>query len=117
MSAHRLLFPLRQGCRIHGPDCQTPWGYDRAHTDSARPYTLDELAGRDDGPHFYAYPDGEAYERAWALWRAFVRDSRLTGPEMDAVVSVQLDLAERRGKISAGDAVMVREAYLGLGRE
>jgi hypothetical protein len=48
-------------CRIHGPGCSTPWGYDRDHTDSDRPYTLDELAIRQSVPHFYAYPTSEDY--------------------------------------------------------
>jgi hypothetical protein len=105
----RLLYP---GCRLHGPGCQTPWGYDRAHTDSQRPYTLDELAVRDAGPHFFAYPDGQAYESAWRLWVALRRDGRLTGAERDAAVLARLELAERRGDVDAAGAAMVRWAYL-----
>jgi hypothetical protein len=57
------------------------WGYDRAHTDSRFPYTLDELAERTEGPHRYAYPTADAYSEGWALWRALRRDSGLTDLE------------------------------------
>ncbi len=70
-------------CRIHGPGCAVPWGYDREHTDSDQPYTLAELAGRQDCPHFYAYPSCEDYLEGWNLWRALRRDGRLTAVEAD----------------------------------
>jgi hypothetical protein len=70
--------PPRTGCRLHGPDCLIAWGYDPAHTDSRRPYTLDELAERTAGPHRYAYPTADAYREGWALWRALRRDSEPT---------------------------------------
>lgn len=43
-------------CRIHGPACSTPWGYDEAHTDQRHPYTIEQLAapGRA-APHRFAY--------------------------------------------------------------
>lgn len=70
-------------CRIHGPGCGVPWGYDRDHTDSDLPYTLAELAERTDCPHFYAYPTSEDYLEGWNLWRALRRDDRLSGAEAD----------------------------------
>lgn len=73
-------------CRIHGAGCSAPWGWDRDHTDSERPYTVDELAVRVDGPHFFAYPDADEYEAGWRLWRALRQDGRLNAAE-DAVRS------------------------------
>ncbi|MET9517386.1 hypothetical protein [Streptomyces sp. NPDC002994] len=78
------------GCRKHGPRCQVPWGYDEAHTDSARPYTLDELAEREAGPHRYAYPTVTEYEQAFYLWRALRVDARLAKAEQDAKDQVML---------------------------
>lgn len=69
---------------MHGPGCHKSWGYDPPHTDSVRPYTLDELEGREEGPHRYAYPTTEAYLEGWYLWRALRRDSRLTAGERQA---------------------------------
>lgn len=77
-------------CRLHGSGCAVAWGYDQAHTDSARPYTLEELADREDGPHYFAYPDTAAYEAAWHAWRALRRDSRLTAEEANAADGVRL---------------------------
>lgn len=68
-------------CRIHGPACRIPWGWDHDHTDSPRPYTLDELEARQDPPHFFAYPTYEEYERGFYLWRAIFRDGRLNAEE------------------------------------
>lgn len=81
---------FRTGCRIHGAGCRVPWGYDEAHTDSSRPYTLDELAERPDAPHRYAYPTVRDYERGFYLWRALQVDARLTRAERDAQDSVLL---------------------------
>lgn len=72
-------FPPR--CRLHGPGCSTQWGWDEAHTDSPRPYTLDELEHRQDDPHLYAYPDVDAHLAGWHLWRALRRDGRLNEEE------------------------------------
>jgi hypothetical protein len=58
--------------------CPVPVGWDRAHSDTLRPYTLDELAARADGPHFHAYPGVEEYQAGWRLWRALRIESRLT---------------------------------------
>lgn len=68
-------------CRLHGPGCAVPWGYDPAHTDSPRPYTLAELQARPEPPHRYAYPDVEAYRQGFYLWRALLRDGRLNEAE------------------------------------
>lgn len=65
-------------CRLHGEPCRTRWGWDREHTDSPRPYTLDELAARPDNPHFYAYPMSEEYQAGWRLWRALRLEGHLT---------------------------------------
>lgn len=72
-------FPPR--CRLHGSGCSTPWGYDEDHTDSARPYTLDQLEHRLDAPHRYAYPDLDGYTAGFYLWRALRRDGRLNEEE------------------------------------
>lgn len=82
--------PFAPGCRKHGPGCSIPWGYDPEHTDSPRPYSVDELAERGDGPHRYAYPSHDAHLYGWNLWKALRRDSRLTSDERDAVDSVRL---------------------------
>lgn len=74
-------------CRLHGPRCSTPWGYDRAHTDSPRPYTPDELAARyacGNPPHRYAYASTADYVQGWELWRAIGRDGRLNPDEGQA---------------------------------
>jgi hypothetical protein len=67
------------------------WGYDPAHTDSRRPYTLDELAERTEGPHRYAYPTLGAYSEGWARWRVLRRDSEPT--YLERLVSVATRLA------------------------
>ncbi|MEU0941078.1 hypothetical protein [Embleya sp. NPDC005971] len=64
------------GCRLHGPTCDTPWGYDEQHTDQSYPYTLDQLAERDSCPHRYAYPTCEEYVEGFRLWRAIFWDGR-----------------------------------------
>lgn len=79
-------------CRIHGRCCRTTWGWDPEHTDSARPYTLDELARRSDGPHRYAYASPEEYVLAWYTWRALRRDARLNAEE----ARVHWELVEER---------------------
>ncbi|MBB4931876.1 hypothetical protein F4561_002696 [Lipingzhangella halophila] len=78
-------------CRLHGPRCRTPWGYDPAHTDSARPYTDAELAARAEAPHRYAYGPIEDYYFGFYLWRAFRRDDRPTWDEMQAKLEVMAD--------------------------
>lgn len=77
-------------CRKHGRGCSVAWGYDQDHTDTDRPYTLDELADRQDGPHFCAYPSHDEYVAGWQLWKALRRDSRLATAERDAADSVRL---------------------------
>lgn len=77
-------------CRKHGRGCAIRWGYDREHTDTDRPYTVDELADRDEGPHFYAYPSHDDYVAGWTLWKALLRDSRPTAAEQDAADSARL---------------------------
>lgn len=78
------------GCRLHGEACRIPWGYDAAHTDSPRPYSVDELAVREVGPHRFAYTTVGEYEQAFYLWRALRRDARLNSTEQDAADSVRL---------------------------
>jgi hypothetical protein len=68
-------------CRVHGAGCGVPWGYDEAHTDQAYPYTVEQLATRTHGLHYYAYPDHEAYLEGWKLWLALRRDHRLNRDE------------------------------------
>ena len=77
-------------CRKHGRGCAIRWGYDQDHSDTDRPYTLDELADRSDGPHFYAYPSHDEYVAGWQLWKALLRDSRPTTAEQDAADSARL---------------------------
>lgn len=72
-------------CRAGHPNCCVPWGYDEAHTDSDRPYTLDELAERETAPHRYAYPTLDEYLYGFKLWRSLRRDARLTYAENDIV--------------------------------
>jgi hypothetical protein len=71
-----VLAGPRFGCRRHGERCNVPWGYDEAHTDQRYPYSLEQLVGRTDSPHRYAYPDETAYMQGWLLWRALARDGR-----------------------------------------
>ncbi|WP_086685857.1 hypothetical protein [Streptomyces pseudogriseolus] len=78
-------------CRLHGRTCSVPWGYDRSHTDSTRPYTVHELADRFEGPHRYAYPTADAYEEGFALWRALRRDGEST--YLEGMVSLAVRLA------------------------
>lgn len=73
------LFPPR--CRKHGEGCAIPWGYDRDHTDSDRPYSVAELGDRLEAPHRYAYPTVREYEQGFHIWRAMRRDDRLTWDE------------------------------------
>jgi len=68
-------------CRLHGRRCTIPWGWDPAHTDSPRPYTLEELETRQECPHFYAYPDEQAYLLGWHIWRQMHRDGELNEAE------------------------------------
>ncbi|MFE1767250.1 hypothetical protein ACFW81_23905 [Streptomyces angustmyceticus] len=89
MSVLRLRFGGSSAeCRLHGPGCRTPWGYDQAHTDSPRPYPLNELAEREQGPHRFAYSTTEAYELGWYTWRALRRDAEPTRAERDAAFEV-----------------------------
>jgi hypothetical protein len=77
-------------CRKHGRGCRIPWGYDEAHTDSDHPYTVDELSGRSEAPHRYAYPSVRDYELGFYTWRAMRRDDRLTAAEERAREPVAL---------------------------
>lgn len=69
---------------VHDRHCRIPWGYDPQHVDSDRPYTVGELATRQEGPHRFAYPDIDQYVQGWQLWQALRRDRRLTPNEQDA---------------------------------
>lgn len=75
-------FRMGFGCRTHGPGCRVPAGYDREHSDSDRPYTVDELAVRGSGPHFGAYGSSEEYMAGWNLWKALRRDARPSALEL-----------------------------------
>lgn len=68
-------------CRKHGKGCTVRWGYDREHTDSDRPYSVDELGERIEAPHRYAYPSVREYELGFRTWRAMRRDGRLSADE------------------------------------
>ena len=93
-------------CRLHGLGCSTPWGYDPDHTDQGHPYTPEQLAERQEGPHFYAYPTREAYFEGWHLWRAYRRDDRLNAEE----AAVRWALIEERilGALPADLAAAVK---------
>jgi hypothetical protein len=78
-------------CRKHGRGCAVSWGYDRAHTDSDRPYTVDELGERLEAPHYYAYPSSSEYEQGFRIWRAMRRDDQLTPAEQEAREPVLLE--------------------------
>ena len=82
------------GCRLHGRRCRLPWGFDRAHTDSPRPYTDQELADRPEPPHRHAYSSHKAYLEGHHLWRVMRRDARLNPAEADVVLACR---AERAG--------------------
>lgn len=69
------------GCRVHGTGCSIPWGYDEAHTDQHHPYTPEQLAGREECPHRYAYPTVEDYLEGWRLWRVYRNENRLNPAE------------------------------------
>jgi hypothetical protein len=84
-------------CRLHGEGCHVAWGYDRAHTDSTRPYTTEELAERLEGPHYYAYPTLEAYQEGYALWLALRRDARPT--YLEGLVALAVRLAPHAPKL------------------
>lgn len=71
-------------CRKHGRGCAVRWGYDQEHTDSNRPYTVDELSERIEAPHRYAYPTVRDYELGFYIWRAMRRDDRLARDEEQA---------------------------------
>jgi hypothetical protein len=98
--------------RLHGPGCRVAWGWDREHSDSDRPYTVDELAARHENPHFYAYPDEDAYLRGWNLWRALRRDGELNSAELDVVTILRTERVLAR--LGAEMADLVR-AELGEG--
>jgi hypothetical protein len=77
-------------CRLHGRGCHVPWGYDPAHTDSHRPYTVGELAGRQEAPHRYAYPSTEEYVNGFRTWRAMRRDDELSYLERLVATAVRM---------------------------
>ncbi|CAL9326856.1 hypothetical protein [Streptomyces sp. SudanB91_2054] len=78
------------GCQLHGRACRTPWGYDPAHTDSSRPYTVEELANRYEAPHRYAYPSTEEYVKGFRTWRALRRDQEPTYLERLLATAVRM---------------------------
>jgi len=71
-------------CRKHGRGCSVSWGYDQAHTDSDRPYTVEELGERAEAPHYFAYASNREYEQGFHIWRAMRRDDLLTAAEREA---------------------------------
>lgn len=85
---------LLNECRLHGPSCRIPWGYDSEHTDSPHPYTLAELVERAEAPHRYAYASVRDYEQGFSLWRALRRDEELSAAEREARMIATF---ERRG--------------------
>jgi hypothetical protein len=95
--------PAPIACRspVHGRHCKVPWGWDRDHTDQDRPYTLDELAARQDCPHFYAYPDEDGYVAGWRLWRALRVDSRLSEAEAEVKFQVLSEHIQERIRTGA----------------
>lgn len=99
------------GCRRHGRGCRVLWGYDQDHTDSDRPYTLDELAVRKDGPHRYAYPTDEAYKEGWHLWLALRRDARLSRAESDVIFNMGLDRMVARAAAMGRDLSLVADEF------
>lgn len=86
------------GCRLHGPGCLIPWGFDHAHTDSPRPYTDQELAGRADPPHRHAYSSHKAYLEGHHLWWVMRRDNRLNRAEADARFDARAEAAGYTGR-------------------
>lgn len=88
MNADVLAWVSR--CRKHGAGCVVPWGYNPDHTDSDRPYTLDELNARREAPHRYAYPTLAAYLEGFHLWRALRRDARPNRAEADVLFRARL---------------------------
>lgn len=86
-------------CRAGHRNCTVGWGYDEAHTDSPRPYTLDELAARTAPPHRFAYPSVEEYVDAFHLWRSLRRDAEQTHAERDIVWRWRVtEMAHQLGK-------------------
>ncbi|MFC9280967.1 hypothetical protein [Streptomyces collinus] len=84
------LSTFAPGCRLHGRDCRISWGYDPAHTDSPRPYTVEELADRQEAPHRYAYPSTEEYVNGFRTWRAMRRDDELSYLERLVATGVRM---------------------------
>jgi hypothetical protein len=72
-------------CRAGHEGCRTPAGWDPEHSDQQTPYTLDQLAGREQAPHPGAYPDTQAYLLGFHVWRALRRDARLSAAEYAVV--------------------------------
>lgn len=68
----------------HGPACPVPRGWDPDHSDQLYPYTLEQLAGRPEAPHRYAYPGVHEYEQTFHLWRVLRYEQDLTAAERDA---------------------------------
>lgn len=56
------------------------------------------------GPHPQRddFPDLEAYEQAFRLWRAIVRDGRPTNDELAASLAVALALVDRHSRVARG---------------
>ncbi|TDD37858.1 hypothetical protein E1287_07315 [Actinomadura sp. KC06] len=59
----------------------------------------EQLAVREEGPHFYAYPTHEAYLEGRHLWRAYRRNERLHADE----AAVRWALIDQRILRAAGD--------------
>jgi hypothetical protein len=79
------------------PGCTLPAGWDPEHSDQQIPYTLDQLAERETGPHPGAYGgDHEAYLFAWKLWRKLRDDGKPTAAERAVLQPLKdRNLAER----------------------
>lgn len=88
-----LPYGRRYMCQrdTHDRECAVPWGWDRDHTDQLVPYTVEQLAARDEMPHRYAYPDLGGYRLGHRLWLALRRDAQLTGAERLAKADTSME--------------------------
>ena len=79
------------GCRIHGEQCRTPWGWDAEHSDFSHPWTLADVDNPCHRPFRYAYFTVEEYVEAFHLHRVVQRDKRLTSAENSAAHRARLE--------------------------
>jgi hypothetical protein len=61
----------------------------------ARPVITEESGPQ---PYRYDFATLEEYERAWRLWRAIVRDGRMTDDEMEESFAVALGIVDARSR-------------------